>query len=136
MTYTGFACETLDLGTWAACCSLETAAIPPPSRTIAPKPIWTPTQNRLPASPPSRTSARARPPVSPKARAKDSARSSILHFFSPQPPDKLLRKGLDSSFRAKRGISRWRKPKRRGVPHSADSVRNDGLVLFPQAARG
>src|SRR5271165_2390005 len=31
-----------------------------------------------------------------------------------------------------RGIFPWRRPKKRGIPHSADSVRNDGLVLFPQ----
>jgi len=32
-----------------------------------------------------------------------------------------------SSFRPQRGISLWRKPKKRGIPHSADSVRNDRI---------
>src|SRR5271157_1817442 len=40
-----------------------------------------------------------------------------------------------SSFRPQRGISLWRKPKKRGIPHSADSVRNDRIVLFPQAVK-
>src|SRR5271157_5871315 len=55
--------------------------------------------------------------------------------------NRLRKKWLGSSFRAERGISLWRKPKKRGihrtngvrcktVPHFADSVRNDGVVFF------
>src|SRR5271157_73347 len=60
--------------------------------------------------------------------------------------NRLRKKWLGTSFRAERGISLWRKPKKRGihrtkdvrcktVPHSADSVWNDGKILIQQAAK-
>ncbi len=47
----------------------------------------------------------------------------------------MRKKWVNPPFRAKRGISPRRKPKKREIPHFADSVRNDGIILFPQAVR-
>jgi len=43
---------------------------------------------------------------------------------------RLLNKGLSPSFRAKRGISLRRKPKRREIPHSTDFVRDHRFASF------
>src|SRR3974377_99753 len=47
----------------------------------------------------------------------------------------LRENGRKSSFRAKRGIPLRRIHRERGIPHSADSVRNDGVGLFPHAVK-
>src|SRR5208283_2015421 len=91
------------------------------------------------------------PPAAPRARFFRTSRREIPRIVRPssftsyalpflyKPPEKWL----GSSFRAKRGTDfhrtffvRWisprRKPKKREIPHSADSVRNDEMARFPQ----
>ncbi len=53
-----------------------------------------------------------------------------------QSSNRLRESWLGPSFRAQRGISLRRQPKKRGIPHSAHSVRNDGMEIFHYPAIG